>query len=193
MRSAPLPPRTPAPSGNVSIHSVEAGSTCQALFADERLPGSWTRRAGTRCGQVHAYDLRQLTGRICMHTHESARVIYTDNAYACMHTVGKRVRVSYALMMLYACWSHICMCNSEARYRVCIERKRSSWNTFTAGAYTNSSKAPVYLFIPKQIKTPPRPRITHCYRRDTPCSPGESMIIFVTPPPHPMMGENTSP
>jgi hypothetical protein len=37
MRSAP------APSGHVSIHSVEAGSTCQALFANERLPGSWTR------------------------------------------------------------------------------------------------------------------------------------------------------
>ena len=50
MRSAPLPPRTPAPSGHVSIHSVEAGSTCQALFADERLvPGRG--EAGTRCGQ----------------------------------------------------------------------------------------------------------------------------------------------
>ena len=50
MRSAPLPPRTPAPSGHVSIHSVEAGSTCQAPFADERLvPGRG--EAGTRCGQ----------------------------------------------------------------------------------------------------------------------------------------------
>ena len=45
MRSAPLPPRTPAPSGHVSLHSVEAGSTCQALFADERLPGSGMRRS----------------------------------------------------------------------------------------------------------------------------------------------------
>ena len=29
-----------------------------------------------------------------------------------MHT-HERVRVSYAMMMLYACWSHICMCTYE--------------------------------------------------------------------------------
>ena len=72
-----------------------------------------------------------------------------------------------------------------AWYQPYIERKRSSWNTFTAGAYTNSSKAPVYLFIPKQIKSfVPGSPIIGVFSRG---------IIRVTPPPHPLMGENTSP
>ena len=48
IRSAPLQPRTPAPLGHVSLHSVEAGSTYQALFADDWLvPGRGG--AGTGC------------------------------------------------------------------------------------------------------------------------------------------------